>query len=1016
MKLPKYYEDTSILHVGTEENHAYFIPFQDEQNARCRDRLLSEQMTLLSGEWKFAYYKNRFEVPQEFMQPDFDADHFDEIPVPSCWQSLGYDRHQYTNVRYPFPFDPPYVPEENPCGAYITEFGLNQQQVQQKNYLHFEGVDSCFYVWVNGEFVGYSQVSHSTSEFDISKFVVEGSNKLAVLVMKWCDGSYLEDQDKLRMSGIFRDVYLLHRPQNHIFDYTVTTPVADDFKTAAIELSVVWSQQQEEAECKLYAPDGTCLQQLTTTKGKARFEIAQPVLWNAEQPALYELVITANGETILQEVGIKRIDVKDAVMYINGVNVKIKGVNRHDSDPVVGYAVTPEHIEADLLLMKQHNFNALRTSHYPNSPWLPEMCARLGFYMIAEADLEIHGTTSLYNNYKFNLGELDYEYLRDDFGTLCHDPRFEQAILDRTQRNVIRDKNCCAVVMWSLGNESGFGPSMEKAARWIKEYDPTRLTHYEGSIYKRSGVENDLSCIDVYSRMYATPDACEKYCVEGELKKPVVQCEFVHAMGNGPGDIEEYFKLIYKYDQFMGGFVWEWCDHAVWMGRTVEGKDKYFYGGDFGEFPHDGNFCMDGLVYPDRTPHTGLLEWKNVTRPVRAQLKNGEKGIVCLHNCLDFTDLQSAVELHYEITCNGEEIESNAVQLPSIRPHEQADITLPYNLPAEGTCCLNLYYLQKDDCIYQPAGTVLGFDQFVLREQKVSEPVCSEGKVTVAMQDEQKVVVEGETFRYVWNKLTGLFDEMVNGQITYCTKPQEWNIWRAPTDNDSSIKNEWKRAGYDRAKVRVYETAVNVFENAVELRVKLGLAAIYLQRLAEIEVCWKVLADGTVRMEVQVQRNAEMPFLPRFGVRMFLPESFTQADYFGYGPQESYIDKRRAALLGRYTASVSEMHEDYIRPQENGSHCGCCALSVSAQQGGCFSATGDDFSFNLSVYTQEELEKKAHNFELVPSGATVLCIDYKMSGVGSNSCGPRLREEYQLNEERFDWSMNFAFNKTGCKK
>ncbi len=1016
MKLPKYYEDASILHIGTEENHAYFIPYQDEQNSRCRDRLLSDKMTLLSGEWKFAYYKNRFEVPQEFMQLDFDADYFDLIPVPSCWQTLGYDRHQYTNVRYPFPFDPPYVPEENPCGAYITEFDLSEQQVQEKNYLHFEGVDSCFYVWVNGEFVGYSQVSHSTSEFDISKFVVEGNNKLAVLVLKWCDGSYLEDQDKLRMSGIFRDVYLLHRPQNHIFDYTVTTPVSDDFRTAAIEVSVVWNQQPQEVECKLYAPDGTYVQELKTQQGKVRFEIAEPVLWNAEHPALYELILSANGETILQEVGIKRIDVKDAVMYVNGVNVKIKGVNRHDSDPIVGYAVDAEHVEADLLLMKQHNFNALRTSHYPNSPWLPEMCARLGFYMIAEADLEIHGTTSLYNNYKRNDTELDIEYVRDDFGALCHDPSFAQAILDRTQRNVIRDKNCCAIIMWSLGNESGFGPNLEKAARWIKEYDPTRLTHYEGSIYKRSNVENDLSCIDVYSRMYATPAACEKYCVENEVQKPVVQCEFVHAMGNGPGDIEEYFRLIYKYDQFMGGFVWEWCDHAVWMGRTVEGKDKYFYGGDFGEFPHDSNFCMDGLVYPDRTPHTGLLEWKNVARPVRAQLKDAQKGIVCLKNCLDFTDLESAVELHYEITCDGAVIESNTVSLPSVLPHAQAEIVLPYAIPCKGTVCLDLYYLQKQDCTYQAAGTVLGFDQFVLCKQEVSAVCEPEGNVAVAAEDERKVVVEGETFRYTWNKLTGLFDEMVNGHITYLQKPQEWNIWRAPTDNDREIKNEWKRAGYDRALVRVYQTEVKQGENTVELHAKLGLAAIYLQKIVQVDVCWKICSDGAVRMDTHVQRNEDMPFLPRFGLRMFLPANLEQTSYFGYGPQESYIDKHRAAMLGRYTASVTDLHEDYIRPQENGSHYGCSSLSVWASQGGCLSVNGDDFSFNASVYTQEELEQKAHNFELVPSGATVLCVDYKMSGVGSNSCGPKLREEYQLNETEFDWSLNLTFEKNGCKK
>ena len=1009
MNLPTYNQDPAVLHVGTMENHAYFIPFSDEESARSHDRTRSARMTLLSGTWRFAYYPNPWDVPDAFKEAGFDAASWDAIPVPSCWQMLGYDRHQYTNIRYPFPFDPPYVPEDNPCGAYVTDFTLDAPD--DVTELHFEGVDSCFYVWVNGNMVGYSQVSHSTSAFDISAFVHTGRNRLAVLVMKWCDGSYLEDQDKLRMSGIFRDVYLLHRPQQHIFDYTVRTPVSDDLREAAIDLSVIWNGAPGQAMCTLYAPDGTLLaQQPTDASGNVHFALDHPVLWNAEHPALYELVICADGETIVQQVGIKHIAVRDAVLYVNGVNIKIKGVNRHDSDPFVGYAVGREHVLRDLRMMKQHNFNALRTSHYPNAPWLPELCARMGFYMIAEADLETHGAFSIYNSQPYAEGEFDYEREHPSFGLLCHDPRFADAMLDRVQRSVIRDKNCAAILMWSLGNESGFGPNLERAAHWVKTYDPTRLTHYESSIYYLPGKPNDLSDIDVYSRMYSSPAACDMYCEEDVVQKPFVQCEFVHAMGNGPGDIEDYFTRIYRYDQFMGGFVWEWCDHAVWMGKTPEGKDRYFYGGDFGEFPHDGNFCMDGLVYPDRTPHTGLKEWKNAARPVRAQWKSDDIGRVTLRNCLDFTDLRDAVTLRYEVTQDGAITQNGTCDLPSILPHAEAELTLPLCLPQTGTCCVNLYYLQREADGVHEIGEELGFDQYVVRREQPKQQV----KVSSAMtwqEDRRAVIVTGADFRYVWNRRTALFDEMNAGQMTYCKQPQQWNIWRAPTDNDREIAPVWRQAGYDRALVRVYDSGVRQTAHGIELWANAALNAIHIQHMVDLAVCWTIAGDGSVHMRVDGKRNGQMPFLPRFGLRLFLPHDFEAVEYLGYGPLESYIDKHRASKFARCRDTVTGLHEDYIKPQENGSHYGCTRVEIASDRGAAIAVTGDSFSFNASHYTQEELEHKAHNFELTPCGATVLCLDYKMSGVGSNSCGPKLAEAYQLCETQFTWELDMRLGR-----
>lgn len=1008
MKLPRYFEDPATLHVGTEPNHAYFIPFKEEGMARLGDRLLSERITLLSGEWNFSYYPNRFVVPEHFMDPDFDDSSFDVIPVPSCWQILGYDRHQYTNVRFPFPYDPPYVPEENPCGAYRTTFTLSEEQCEERNYLHFEGVDSCFYVWVNGQFVGYSQVSHSTSEFEITSFVAPGENLLSVLVMKWCDGSYLEDQDKLRMSGIFRDVYLLTRPQNHIRDFTVRTPVEDDFKTAKIQVSFDWEGSEEEIVCTLYSPDGEELAKAKAENREVSFPLTDAVLWNAEDPNLYQLVIRTPGEVICHNVGVRRIEIRNAVLYFNGVAIKLRGTNRHDSDPFVGYAVDEEKLTTDLVLMKQHNMNAIRTSHYPNAPWATQLYDRFGFYVIDESDIEMHGTTSVYANQPPHGHSYD-DYLVPDrvYGSLCHDKRFEAAVLDRVQRNVERDKNSPCVLMWSLGNESGYGPNMEKAAAWIKSVDNERLVHYESSIYQMEGYQNDLSCIDVYSRMYAPVDNVDAVCTDDNMQKPFIQCEFIHAMGNGPGDIEDYFERLYRYDKFAGGFVWEWCDHAVWMGRTPDGRDKYGYGGDFGEFPHDGNFCMDGLVYPNRTPHTGLLEWKNVARPVRTYLENG---VFKLHNYYDFTSLGGYLTLEYELTQNGETVQSGSIETPDLAPHAEAEIAIPYTLPDSGVCCLNVYYRLKEEDDFREAGYLLGFDQFVLREEKAAFAAGPAQKISVR-ETERSFIVEGDGFRYVWNRLTGTFDALTSEQISFLDKPMEWNIWRAPTDNDRNIRREWERAGYDRSTPRVYESSAEQVDDAVVLKARLSLSAIYLQPCLTMQAVWTILPDGRISANIHVDRTKDFPYLPRFGLRLFLPRAFDAVEYFGYGPFESYSDKHRASLLGKYETTVAQEHEDYLRPQENSSHYGCSHLAVADPDGGCLEAVGDSFSFNTSVYTQEELATKAHNYELEPCGSTVLCLDYKLSGIGSNSCGPQLLPQYQLNEESFDFAMELRLGK-----
>ena len=994
MIIKKQYENPAILHIGTMPNRSYYIPFANGQSVLNRPREQSERFQLLNGDWKFRYYHNIFEVEQNFCACEFDSSAFDTIPVPSCWQMRGYDRHQYTNVCYPFPYDPPFVPDENPCGAYVRKFTVTtQEELLRKNYLNFEGVDSCFYVWVNGELIGYSQVSHSTSEFDVSDALHLGENTLAVLVLKWCDGSYFEDQDKLRMSGIFRDVYLLSRPKDHVVDYFIRTELNDAFDRADIHVDFALLGAPN-VKCTLLSPKNEQLAEQTVENGSVSFSVQNPLLWNAESPLLYHLLIQTVDETVTQQVGIRKIQALNGVLLLNGTAIKFKGVNRHDSDPVTGYTISMEQALHDLALMKQHNINAIRTSHYPNAPWFAQLCNQYGFYVISESDIETHGVCTIYGGSQ-----------EKTFGLLAQDERFELTILDRVQRNVIRDKNNASIVFWSLGNESGYGASFEKAGRWVKQYDPTRLVQYESSIYESFGYQNDTSMLDVYSRMYASIQEVDKYFAEGAHKKPFVQCEFVHAMGNGPGDIEDYYERICKYDGFCGGFVWEWCDHAVLMGKTNEGKDKYYYGGDFGEFPHDGNFCMDGLTYPNRKPHTGLLEYKNVIRPARAKAVDGKKIEVEFRNMLDFANLKDALYAEYQITQNGDVIESGSIAELNIAPHCTKKMALHVAVPTSGDCYLNIVYRQKKDLPLTKAGHVLGFDQIELCQAAASQPKLIHGEIEVE-ETPTKVIVSSPHFHYVFNKFSGTFDSMVKEQNTILVKPMEFNIWRAPTDNDRNTRVEWENAGYNRHTVKVYSVKTKISDGVAVIHCKLAVSAIFIQKMIDIDAHWEIDANGKVLLAMQCERNTELPFLPRFGLRLFLPKSYENVEYFGYGPNESYLDKHRSSYVNKFRSTVTALHEDYLKPQENGSHCGCRYVKLTADNAIPILVKSPlPFSFHASHYLQEELTAKMHNFELCESDCTEFCLDYKNSGVGSNSCGPQLLEKYAFCEKNFTFRL-----------
>ena len=1011
MMIQKYYEDLKTLHVNTVPNRAYYIPASCQLEDPVERREDSDRFIMLSGEWKFRYFDSIYEAKEEFFREGFDCSDFDTVTVPGVWQNYGYDRHQYTNVRYPFPMDPPYVPHANPCGEYVRTFTYHREETAPRVFLNFEGVDSCFYVWVNGIFTGYSQVSHSTSEFDVTDKLKEGENTLSVLVLKWCDGSYLEDQDKFRMSGIFRDVYLLRRPAEGIFDYFVKAKPSEDLKDGKLEIRFRYQNRPVPVRISLYDKEGSLAAQTDCQDGQesAELEVRQVCLWNAEEPNLYTLVLEAEGEVITDYVGFREIHTAEGVLYINGVNVKFRGTNRHDSDPVTGFVISKEQLMKDLRLMKEHNINAIRTSHYPNAPWAYQLYDRLGFYVIDEADNESHGTESVYAK------DTRWEERCKRWGeAIADNPDFIEATVDRTQRCVERDKNRPSVVIWSMGNECAYGCTFDAALKWTKEFDPDRLTHYEGARYAPGGGKTDYSNLDTYSRMYPSFDEIHEYFRE-DGSKPYVMCEYCHAMGNGPGDLEDYFQVIQQYDGSCGGFIWEWCDHAIDLGKTIKGKKVYAYGGDHKEYPHDGNFCMDGLVYPDRRPHTGLKEFKNVHRPARVVSFDQEKKEIVLHNYMDFVNLKDYLTLRYELLCDGTVTEKGAVEEPeklNIPAHEERVLSLPFNVPESGKCFLKITYILKNASEVLPAGFELGFEEVAVRtadeqNQKVKELFAhKEGTEEFEIrEDDCSLMISAKDFCYTYDKLTGVFEKMVYRNRALLERPMEYNIWRAPTDNDRVIKEEWRRAQYDRTVARAYETHVSAKPEKVRIETVLSVSAVYIQRILNIRAIWTIWPDGKLDAELHVDKTPVLPFLPRFGLRMFLPKSMAKVTYCGMGPLESYRDKKWASWHGKFNTEVRAMHEDYIRPQENGSHDDCDYLRVSSERTALTIAGERTFAFNASVYTQEELTEKMHNYELEESPYTVLCIDYRQSGIGSGSCGPQLLEKYRLNEESFDFKV-----------
>lgn len=1004
--LNEYHEDICKLHVNMMERRSYYVPFVDTTEAiNIKDRNKQKNFFLLNGQWKFNYF-NSLQLIKEFNDIN-EINVSDTIEVPSVWQLNGYDYNQYTNVKYPIPYNPPFVPKNNPCAIYKKEFDLEIQPNKYDYNINFEGVDSCFYFWINGMFVGYSQISHSISEFDVTKFLVNGKNTITVLVLKWCDGTYFEDQDNFRMSGIFRDVYILKRAKSRIVDYKITPTIDVSAKTGKLNIEILSIIGNPNIKYTLLNPNNDTISSGNIDNNNLQIDIKEVELWSAESPSLYTLLIETENEVIKERIGMREVKIEDSILKINNTPIKLKGVNHHDSTPSTGYVVTYDDIIVDLKLMKECNINSIRTSHYPKSPIFYELCDEYGFYVMNEADIETHGVVELYG-----AGYLD------NYNMIADDKTYENVIIDRIDSSIVPFKNRSCIFMWSLGNESGFGVNFESGAKYAKELDPTRPIHYEGAYYASKERKNDFSNLDVISRMYPSTDEIKDYFKNG-IDKPLILCEYAHAMGNGPGGLTDYDELIQKHDQFAGAYVWEWCDHAILIKEYKNDKKAYGYGGDFGEKNHDGNFCVDGLVYPDRRPHTGLLEYKNINRPIRALEFDQANKKVKLKNMLDFKNVSEFLDVTYTLCLDDKVILSNKLTLKSLNAKEEKWYDLKIsNLPVGIITILFEYSINSNNALYKK-GIILGHDQFIIKNE--SENIDSVKKLTKINNTEEKFYIEGtlneikimnSNFNYIYNKNTATFDFIESLDEVFIDAPMEFTIWRAPTDNDRKIKNDWIEAGFNQITTNVYNTEIKESSNKVEIVSYLNLIPPYREKVLDLTVTWSIYSCGLINCDIKANKNMKTPFLPRFGVQLKLNKSYEDVSYFGFGPYENYIDKNSCCYLGRFNSKVSEMHEDYIKPQENGSHHFCRDVSINNNSGKIYVLSENDFAFNASHFSIEQLTSKTHNFLLHEEDSTYLIIDYKQSGIGSNSCGPDLAEEYRLNEEEFSYNFYLKFVKT----
>ena len=923
------YENLKYIHENTLAPRAHYIPYDSLEKALTGKKENSNYYKSLNGEWDFKYFSRDIDFNTEINQ-------WDKIDVPSCWQARGYEKPYYTNLNYPYPVDPPFVPDNNPLGVYRKSIVVTKKEAEQKNYIIFEGVSSFYDLYVNGGYVGCSSVSRSTSEFSIK--LHEGENEILVKVYKWSVGSYLEDQDCLRYNGIFRDVYILSRPHGHLFDIDLSF---DDKGIYYDGLYDVYDANLEVAD------------------------LSQPILWNAERPYLYTVVIKEANEFIPIKVGLRNQAVNEnGEFLINGVSVKLKGVNHHDTHAYNGYSLTYEEMRNELLKMKELNINCIRTAHYPPQPVFIELCDELGFYVCDEADIETHGFTTR------SMGK-GYD---KDLLWPCRNPEWKNAFVDRVARLYERDKNHTCIIMFSLGNESNYGENFAEMSKYIrmrevKRKGINRLVHYENA-YCNNSTDKDPDTVDVVSRMYWTTDKMREYHDRTGDRRPIFLCEYSHAMGNGPGDVVDYMREFEKYPYMIGGCIWEWADHTA----PIDGN-RMGYGGDFGEDTHDSNFCCDGMVFYDRSFKAGSLDIKYAYQPMNAIWKNG---ILTVINKSDFVNLSDYV-FFWEITADGV-VTTQGELLIEAKAHQKVNLPLELQIPqSEFGCYLNLSMRDK-------IGREIAFEQIKLADGIMSVLKENKGSVPNIVEDGEYAFINGKGFSYRFNLIYGYIEQLDD----YLKSPMQLSIWKAPTDNERKVRLKWEQEKYDKMTHKVYKCHMK--DNKIS--VSASMASVARTPFFWYEATYIFGADGRIDVNVEGNFDRERTFLPRLGFEFKVQEK--EFSYFGCGPYESYIDMHHGSWMGLFQSCVEKEYVPYIKPQEHGNHINTKYLQIGPYK--FVSERG--FSCNLSEYNSRELTEKRHGFELKKDNYTNVRIDYKVSGIGSASCGPELMEEYRMNDEK----------------
>lgn len=1002
----KTWENHQIDGINRMPARAHFLTFQSKEKALLNNNRYTHAFKNLNGVWKFMFLDAPEYSPEGFFNSDFDVTKMDDITVPGNWQLQGYGKMHYSDLWYNFPINPPYVPTENPTGIYKRTFFVEESYRDKKIIIRFCGVDSAYHLWINGKEVGYSKVARNESEFDITDIIRVGEeNDVTVRVYQWSDGTYLEDQDMWWESGIFRDVELIGVPKDGINDYKVIADLDDEYKNGIFKVEAFLRTTKEvNVTFELVdAGENTVFTKTVVTKeGKACIDevIADVNHWTAETPYLYKLFMTVEDdgqivEVIPQNVGFRNIRLNGETFLVNGVAIKFKGVNRHDYSPQNGRVVSREEIEKDIILMKQFNINAIRTSHYPNSYYLYDLCDEYGMYLIAETDLECHG---------FELTG-DYKWITDD-------PSWELAYVSRMTRMIERDKNHPAIIFWSLGNESAFGCNFRKMTDVAHEMDPTRLVHYEGDF--------DVESADVYSTMYTWIENPKKPYLMKDIieksKKPHIHCEYCHAMGNGPGNLKDYQDLVYAHDKLQGGFVWEWFDHGI-ESFTESGEKYYRYGGDFGDDPSNKDFCIDGLIMPDRTPSPGLYEYKKVIEPITTTAVDIQKGIINLLSRYDFANLDR-FNLVYKVMEDDVILQTGFMAVPSIEARANKDITLPYDLSAikvkpGAHYYVNISYQLREDTSYASSGHELATAQFELPLYKEGIVVRPEGILNVE-KEHTTLHVKGANFSLDFNLVNGNLMNIVRDGMQVLSKGPRLTLWRAPISNDMEIIDKLKKVYFLHLEHEVvmnidYHMEGNILKVEVDTINSTTNSAWHFKTKYVYTVC----PSGDILIDVEGTPSGRVDLapdmLPRIGVSMHLDKSMEHVRYFGMGPGENYADSKEVAQIGLYANTVDGLFTNYVIPQENGNHMGCKWVSMTNDRGmGLLASTEGDFNFSASWYEDKDLDDAKHTCDLVKRDYIVFNVDYKQNALGTNSCGQWQLDKYRAKFEDFKLSFRLT--------